>query len=79
MKKSASFEFPAAILNQINECSQGFFLVVINDKGEFENYFNADSPVHELGLINYVDVKSSALQSVIRAGTKKDLDEQGED
>lgn len=60
------FKFPIAVLNQINECSNGFFLVVVNEKKEFEVFQNLENPVTQLGLINFLEIFSGSMQENMR-------------
>lgn len=67
MKKP--FKFPQAILNQIFECSNGYFLVYINDENKFEIAQSLDDPVKKLSMINFLEIYSTAEQQNIRERT----------
>jgi len=65
-KGSKGFKFPTSLLNQINECSGGFMLFIINDKNEFEVFQCVDSPVSHLGMINFIEIFSTNMQEALR-------------
>lgn len=58
------FKFPQAILKQINECSNGgFMLFNFNAKGTPEVYFHSDSDLHTIALLSHAEnyVKAAKL------------------
>jgi sulfur transfer protein SufE len=65
--RAKKFKFPKSVLNQIHECSSGFFLVVVNEKNEFEVFQNMDSPAIQLGMINFLDIFSASMQEQMRS------------
>ena len=53
---SEDFKFPAAILKQINECSNGGFLLFnFNAAGSPEVYFHSDSDLHTIALLSHAE------------------------
>lgn len=52
--KFRHFQMPKQLLSQLAECSNGFFLVVVNDKGKFETYTKVDSEVQDFGMANFL-------------------------
>lgn len=65
-KKAKKFKFPVALLNQINECSNGFFLVIVNENKEFEVFQNLENPITHLGMINFLEIFSNSMQTSLR-------------
>lgn len=66
MRKSKPFQLPQAFLNQLGEFTNGFYLVTVNDKNEFQTFVHYPNSIIEMGLLNYVDMQSTALQEIIR-------------
>lgn len=62
MFKKKPFKLPQAFLNNLDEFTNGYYLITINEIGEFETFMNFPSPVSEIALLNFVDVQSTALQ-----------------
>jgi len=60
------FKLPKAFINQLEEFTNGFHLVVVNSKNEFETYVWYPDAVAEMALLNYLDIQSTATQEVIR-------------
>lgn len=65
-KKDKPFKLPKAFLTQLEEFSNGFHLVTINDEGDFDTYFWYPNRLSELGLMNYMEIQSTAVQEIIR-------------
>lgn len=66
MKNDKPFEFPETILNSINECTNGFALVICNEDGSLSLFHKADNEVNFLAMVeqlrhfvNAVDMSSS--------------------
>lgn len=58
MKKTPEpkqFRLPVSFLNQLNEFTNGYLLLVINDKGDFELITEYDQPAHELAFIKFLE------------------------
>lgn len=49
------FELPKELLNGLDECTRGYFLVTINDNGEFEMYNNINDQVDALAITRFLD------------------------
>lgn len=62
------FKFPDQILNQIDECSRGFFLVTVNQDGEFESFGRFDDPVTELGTMGFLRAQLKAYDRNLKIG-----------
>lgn len=77
-----SFQIPDSFLNQLNEFSQGFLLITINDKREFEVYHKTDGMADYIGLVNFADIVSNQLQTDLRENESLDVEggnEEGEE
>lgn len=80
MKKQKPFQIPKAILSMLEECTTGFYLVSINENGEFDTHVYYPTPSAELSLINFVDIQSTAAQEILRHNVIEDnLDQDDED
>lgn len=82
MKKG--FTIPEAVLNQLNECSTGFILFSVNEKGSFQLTVNdSGSPLVYSGLLNYatmqLDCLMEEMHQSIAQETKTNLDGDGAD
>lgn len=77
--KIKPFKLPKAILNMLEECTNGYYLVTIDDQHEFQTFVHHPNQVIELGLLNYVDLQSSAIQQVLRQKAIDHSLEEGED
>lgn len=67
-KNTNKFQFPKALLNQINECSKGFMLFAIDEDGHVKVYESENiEPVNYLGLVNFMEIYSASLQNALRA------------
>ena len=60
-KQTKKFKFPTSVLHQINECSNGFFLVTLNQNNEFEVFQNLESPVHFMSMATFLRVASEQM------------------
>lgn len=65
-EKIAHFKFPQRLLQQIDECSKGFVLFVVNDQNTFEVYRNMEDPVTSFGLVNFIETVSETMQESLR-------------
>lgn len=62
--KKKDFEFPKAILNQVEECSNGgFVLFLFNVKGEPEVFTRCDNVAMALALQHQISNWSQAIQA----------------
>ena len=53
---SEKFKFPKSLLSQVNECSNGgFVLFTFNAEGTPEVYFTSDSDMHTIALISHAE------------------------
>jgi hypothetical protein len=64
MKKP--FKLPEAFINQLKEFTLGFHLVVLDEKHDFQTYAYYPNKVVEMGLLNFIDIQSTAVQEIIR-------------
>lgn len=74
-----TFQIPDSFLSQLNEFSQGFLLITINDKREFEVYHKTDGMADYMGLVNFADIVSQQLQENLRTNESLDLDSDNEE
>lgn len=59
------FKFPDSLLHQVNECSNGgFILFNFDDQKNPQIYTNFDDSMSALALQNYVDICSKTFQNV---------------
>jgi hypothetical protein len=64
-KKKPAFQFPDKLLDQINECSNGgFILFTFDDEGMPQPYAQFDNPIAVLALRQYIADWSAAVQEV---------------
>lgn len=64
-KQEKPFQFPKSILNQVEECSSGgFLLFVINDQGQVEPFMNFNSEVVARSLNSYCEDFTKAFRKV---------------
>jgi len=66
MEERTGFKLPKQFLEQLNEFSRGYYLVVCNELGNLESYESFDNPVVQLGVLNYADAQVSAMQKHLR-------------
>lgn len=84
MKKS-HFKLPESFLNQLNEFTNGYYLVIVNDEMNFETHFEFPSQVVEEGLINHVSMEIEDFQLALKdtiqgiAPSKFDFEDDDED
>lgn len=60
--KKPGFTIPESFLNQLEEYTRGYMLVVCNERGELFVHEAYDNPVIKLGLVNFADMHVSASQ-----------------
>ena len=77
--KPGGFKLPKQFLTQLSEFSRGYYLAVVNDRGEIESFESYDNPTIRLGLLNFVDAQASACQEHLRnqALHMEELDDRG--
>jgi len=76
------FKLPKAFLNNLGEFTNGFYLIVVNEVGEFETFMNFPNEATELALLNFADIQSSTLQEIARQRALDDMtaaDEESEE
>ena len=79
-KHDKPFKLPQAFLNQLEEFTCGYHLVMVNAQGEFETFSWHPNKITELALLNYIDIQSTAVQAIIRQRTiDKDIEEEEEE
>jgi hypothetical protein len=74
-----SFQIPESLLNQLNEFTNGFLLIAINDKREFEVYHKTDGVADYMGLVNFADIVSGQMQQSLREDDALDVNDDEED
>jgi len=60
------FEIPKALLEQLDECTKGFFLLTVNENGDFDMFQSYSDTVTELGVTNCLNVHFNAMQEVVK-------------
>jgi hypothetical protein len=65
MDKSG-FRLPKQFLTQLGEFSRGYYLAVVNDRGEIDSFECYDNPAIRLALLNFVHSQSSAMQEHLK-------------
>lgn len=78
------FEMPTALMDQINECSNGgFVLFYVNDKGEPQCYCQFDGGIQALGLNTFIRHYSNCIEDansgMVQNGLFGGVDELGDD
>jgi hypothetical protein len=58
--KDHGFLIPKSFLLQLEEYTQGYLLVVCNEKGELFTHEAYDNPVIKIGLVKYADLHVTA-------------------
>lgn len=66
MKSSNIFKLPESFLNQLNEFTNGYYLVTINNQNNLETYFEFPSELAELGIIQHLTIESANFQSYLK-------------
>lgn len=56
------FTLPESFLSQLSEYTQGYILIVCNERGELFAHEAYDTPVIRMGLTNFADMHVNALQ-----------------
>jgi hypothetical protein len=84
MKKDEKFSFPPQVLNQINECSSGgFILFTINSENAPEVFFSYDSEVSMIALrkwaTDYLDNMDEIDQMMMGDAISNKLSDEDED
>jgi len=65
MPDEKKFKFPDSVLNKINECSNGgYILFTINQEGLPEVFSDFDDPTKAMALQYYIDQWSKALTAL---------------
>lgn len=85
--KKVPFKLPESFLNQLNEFTNGYYLVTVNEDMNFETFFEFPSQVVEEGLINHIEIEiedfqlnlRDTLNSGIISTTVEDDEEEEED
>lgn len=73
MKKD-NFELPKSFLTSLDEFTNGYFLVTLNEKNQFKVYLNYnDQEAIELAMINFVDIYADSVQESIRQRAVEDI------
>jgi hypothetical protein len=64
--KNSGFRLPKQLLTQLGEFTRGYYLSVVNDRGEIESFESYDNPAIRLAVLNFVDAQSSAMQEHLK-------------
>ena len=65
MPKKKKFIFPDAVLDKINECSNGgYILFILNEEGLPEVFSEFDDPTKAMALQYYIDQWSKSLNAL---------------
>jgi len=74
MKNENKFEFPKKLLTQINECSNGgFILFNVDSDGLPQAYSEFDNPMAAMALQYYIDNWTKAIDAVNLSTTVKEI------
>lgn len=65
--KDSPFELPESFLNQLNEFTNGFILVTLNDKREPDIYQQFHSVFDYQGMINFLEIYTGQEQEKLRS------------
>lgn len=63
MDSPKSFKLPQSFLSQLGEFTTGYFLVTVNEQGQFETFVQADNPVTRLGVLKFTGMILDTLES----------------
>jgi hypothetical protein len=63
---NSGFKLPKQFLTQLGEFSRGYYMAIVNDRGEIESFESYDNPVIRLALLSFMDVQVSAMQQSIK-------------
>ena len=66
MKSSNVFKLPESFLNQLNEFTNGYYLIVVNNQNNLETYFEFPNQITELGIIQHLAIESADFQSYLK-------------
>lgn len=72
---SKKFKLPRAFLNNLAEFTTGYYLVTLDQDGNFEVHANYPNQSIELALINFIDIQSTMTQELLR---QKAIDDNSE-
>lgn len=63
MERPNSFKLPQSFLSQLGEFTTGYFLVTVNEQGQFETFVQADNPVTRLGMLKFTGMILDTLET----------------
>lgn len=63
--RNKPFKLPKSFLSQLDEFTEGYLLFVKNN-GTFETYGCYPDDSAELGLVNFADIQTGAMQEALR-------------
>lgn len=75
--ENPGFKLPKSFLTQLGEFTDGFMLITINDKGEFEVFQDLKTPVLRLGMLHFLDIFVDQLQDGLGETSKNDTTDDG--
>lgn len=77
--KPEAFKIPDSFLRQLEEFTTGFYLISINERGEFNTHSYYPSPAAAMALFNFIDIEADALQENLRLRALERINEDDED
>lgn len=66
MRNTGGFRLPKPFLQQLGEFTRGYYLAVVNERGDIESFESYDNPAMRLAIVNFVDAQASAMQEHLR-------------
>lgn len=66
MRNNGGFRLPKHFLQQLGEFTRGYYLAVVNERGDIESFESYDNPAIRLAIANFVDAQASAIQEHLR-------------
>ena len=64
--RKTKFKFPKALLNQVSECSNGYFLVTISEDNKFDVHQDLGDPLKHVGMVNFLEIYATTAQNNLR-------------
>lgn len=79
MKKKLPFKLPESFLNQLEEFTNGYHLVIVDENMAIESYSNFPTEIVALGVINHLDIEAAKLQAELRSEVTVEFEESDDD
>ena len=67
MKNKLPFQLPESFLTQLEEFTNGYHLVVVDENMAIQSYSNFPTEIVALGVINHLEIESSRMQEDLRS------------